>query len=168
MRFKYCPECGAPLGTRILGDEGRVPYCEVCGRPYFDMFSSCVITLVANEYSEALLLRQGYISDKYHNLVSGYISPGESAEEAAEREVFEETGVKISSLEFAGTYWFAKKDMLMIGFIARTDKTELTLSREVEDAGWYAADKAIDMVHPEGSVSHALVKLYLERQRKKG
>lgn len=163
MRFKYCPECGALLCARVLGDEGRVPYCESCGRPYFDMFSSCVITLVVNECGEALLLRQGYISDKYYNLVSGYISPGESAEEAAEREVLEETGIRIDSLEFAGTYWFAKKDMLMIGFIARADKTEPLLSGEVDSAGWYAADKAIDMVHPEGSVSHALVKLYLEK-----
>lgn len=163
MRFKYCPECGAPLGSRILGDEGSVPYCESCGRPYFDMFSSCVITLVVNEYSEALLLRQGYISDKYYNLVSGYISPGESAEEAAEREVLEETGVRINSLDFAGTYWFAKKDMLMIGFIARADKSDIMPSGEVDSAGWYAADKAIDMVHPKGSVSHALVKLYLEK-----
>lgn len=163
MRLKYCPECGAPLGSRILGDEGSVPYCESCGRPYFDMFSSCVITLVVNEYSEALLLRQGYISDKYYNLVSGYISPGESAEDAAEREVLEETGVRINSLDFAGTYWFAKKDMLMIGFIARADKSDIMPSGEVDSAGWYAADKAIDMVHPEGSVSHALVKLYLEK-----
>ena len=162
MRFKYCPECGAPLGTRILGDEGRVPYCEVCGRPYFDMFSSCVITLVANESGEVLLLSQGYISNKYHNLVSGYISPGESAEEAAKREVFEETGVEISSLEFAGTYWFAKKDMLMIGFVARVHKQDFHLSQEVYRAVWVTPEQALTMVHPGRAISRLVLEAYLQ------
>ena len=161
MRFTYCPHCGTKLIQKEIGDEGRIPFCENCGIPLFDMFSTCIIVLVVNEKEEALLLRQNDISKQYHNLVSGYMKPGERAEETVEREIAEETGVKIDSLKFAGTYWFAKKDQLMIGFFARAKKQELRLSGEVDDAAWVPVSDAIGMVHPKGSVSYALLERYI-------
>ena len=61
-----------------------------------------------------------------------------------------------------GTYWFDKKDMIMIGFLAETHKTDFKLSGEVDSALWIPAEKALTMVHPKGSVSHTLVKEYLK------
>ena len=104
MHFKYCPECGSRLIEKEIGDEGKVPFCEKCKNPLFDMFSACIIVLVVNEYDEAVLLRQEYISEKYYNLVSGYMKPGETAEVTAEREVYEEIGVQLCSLEPVKTY----------------------------------------------------------------
>lgn len=157
MRFKYCPDCGQKLIGRIIGDEGYVPYCERCNRPLFDMFSSCVIVLVTDGKGNVVLLRQNYISDKYYNLVSGYIQPKETAEECACREVEEEIGIKLKSLDFAFTRWFDKKDMLMIGFIGVSDGKELRLSKEVDGAIWKDAESALSLVHPQGSVSYELV-----------
>lgn len=165
MRFVYCPDCGSKLTGREIGDEGLVPFCEKCNKPLFDMFSTCIIALVINENGEAALLRQGYISNQYYNLVSGYMKPGETAELTAAREIEEEIGVKINSLEFAGTYWFGKKDMLMIGFIAKAKKTDLVLSGEVDEAEWIPAEKAISLVHPKGSISYALLEKYLQGQQ---
>lgn len=162
MRFKYCPDCGTKLTEKIIGDEGYVPYCGQCQKPLFDMFSTCVIVLVINEEDEAALLRQNYISSQYHNLISGYMKPGETAEETARREVEEEIGVTVSSLKLTGTYWFGKKDMLMIGFLAKARKRAFELSGEVDAAVWVPVEKAIQMVHPKGSVSYALVEKYLE------
>lgn len=157
MKFKYCPDCGQKLIDRIIGDEGYVPYCERCSRPLFDMFSSCVIVLVTDGEGNVVLLRQNYISDKYYNLVSGYIQPKETAEECACREVEEEIGLKLKSLDFAFTRWFDKKDMLMIGFIGVSDGKELRLSKEVDGAIWKDAESALSLVHPQGSVSYELV-----------
>lgn len=139
-----------------------VPFCDECQIPLFDMFSSCIIVLVVNEYEEAALLRQQYISETYFNLVSGYMKPGETAEETAFREVEEELGIRVEDLGIVGTYWFAKKDMLMIGFIARAKKQEFTLSGEVDDAEWIPIGESIHKVHPKGSVSYALIEKYLE------
>ncbi len=168
MRFTYCPDCGTKLIEKSIGDEGFMPYCEKCKKPLFDMFSSCTITLVVNEYDEAVLLRQDYISNEYCNLISGYIKPGENAEETAKREVKEEAGINLSSLEWAGSFWFAKKEMLMLGFIAKAKKCELSLSGEVDSASWVPVEKALTMVHPKGSISYALIERYCsERSRKK-
>lgn len=163
MRFKFCPDCGEKLGFRPMGDDGEVPYCEKCGKPWFDMFSSAVLSLIVNEFGEAVLLRQNYISKKYHNLISGYMQPSETAEQAAEREVYEETGIKPFDMKLIRTFWFSKKDMLMIGFIGRAKKVEFNLSKEVDGAEWVAAEEAIKLVHPKGSVSYALLDEYLKR-----
>lgn len=167
MRFRYCPECGQELGSRVLGDEGAVPWCDRCNRPWFDMFPTAIIALVHNRRNEVLLLRQLYIHPTYRNLVSGYMTPGETAEECAIREILEETGQRVTRLEPAGTWWFAKKEMLMIGFLAEVeDDTPLRLSCEVDGAEWVSADRAVTMVHPAGSTSHALADMFLERVAK--
>lgn len=163
MKFKFCPDCGEKLILKPIGDEGEVPFCENCGKPWFEMFSSAVIVLVVNEHGEAALLQQNYISDKYFNLVSGYIKPGETAEDTARREVAEEIGVEIFDLRIIGTYWYAKKGMQMIGFIAHTNKTEFSLSGEVDGVEWVDVEEAIKLVHPKGSVSYELLDEYLKR-----
>ena len=83
MRYIYCTVCGEKLTKTHAGDEGEVPYCETCDKRWFDSFSDCVIVLVYNEYNEIVLLRQAYLSDKYATFISGYIVPGENAEESA-------------------------------------------------------------------------------------
>lgn len=163
MRFTYCPDCGAKLIKKEIGDEGEIPYCGECEKPLFDMFSSCVIVLVSDGKDKVVLLRQNYISNEYYNLVSGYIKPKETAEECAIREVEEEIGLKIDKLEFVGTEWFDKKDMLMIAFIATTNDREIKLSKEVDEAFWEDAKTALGKVHPKGSVSYRLVSEFLNK-----
>lgn len=165
MRYKFCPLCGTELNDRETGDDGAVPYCIKCDRLWFDTFSSCSIVLVANEYNEIVLLRQGYMSDKYTSFVSGYIEPGESAEETAFREVREEIGVTLDSLEYAGTYWFAKNELLMHGFIGKTKKCALTLSQEVDSAEWTSAQDVVKTLFPKapGNAAYAIYEIFMEK-----
>ena len=158
MRFTYCPDCGEKLVMKEIGDEGEIPYCNNCKKPLFDMFSTCVIVLVKNG-ENVLLLNQSYISTQYRNLVSGYMKPGESAEECAMREVEEEVGIKLDKLEIIGTYWFSKKGLLMKGFMGETSRPSVKISKEVDNAEWVRYDKASALVHPKGggSVSAILV-----------
>ena len=162
MRFTYCPDCGMKLSSRVLGDEGAVPWCDGCGRPFFDMFSCCVIVLVMNEYEEAAILRQNYLSSQYGTLVSGYMKPGESAEECAYREVAEELGIGLEEVKIVKTWWHGRKDQLMIGFVGRAKKADFKLSSEVDEARWLPVEEALGQVHPKGSISYALIELYLQ------
>ena len=123
-----------------------------------------MIALVTDGAGQVALLRQKYISDRYANLVSGYMQPGETAEEAAAREIGEELGLTTTELRFVSTYWFEKKDMLMIGFIARVSRGSFRLSAEVDGAEWVPASEALAMVHPPGSGSYALVSGFLEEE----
>lgn len=163
MRFKFCPDCGEKLTTKSFGDEVDVPFCKTCDKAWFEMFSNAVIVLVVNEKSEVAVLRQNYISKRFYNLVSGYMKPGETAESSAHREVSEEIGIELTELRLVRTFWFAKKDLLMTGFIGRAKKAEFTLSKEVDGAEWIPAAEALGLVHPKGSVSYALLDEYLKR-----
>ncbi len=168
MRFTYCPNCGEKLGARVLGDEGSVPWCEHCGRPWFEMFSSCVIILVTNDNGEVALLKQDFPPNPYLKLVAGYIKPGESAEESAEREVMEEIGIRLKELRLVRTIWFEKAHQLMIAFHGVAENTDFTLSpNEVQGAGWYPVDEAVGLVRPPtpGSASAFLVNWYRERMK---
>ena len=167
MHFKYCPDCGRLLSSRILGDEGAVPWCDGCDKPWFDVFPVAIISLVHNERGEVLLLRQNYISTEFHNLVSGYITPGENAETCAIREIFEETGQKVEQLELVLTSWFERKEMMMIGFFAKVNSRDLVLSSEVDGAAWYHPEDLLSLVSTRpGSASRLLCEKYLSRLKK--
>lgn len=161
MHFSYCPRCGTKTVPKELGDEGLVPWCDTCQLPLFPIFSTCIIALAVDEYGEVALLRQGYISSRYYVLVSGYMKPGECAEECAAREVKEELGLEVNALTMTGTYWFEKKDMLMIGFVARVRRQDFHLSQEVDQAFWVTPEQALTMVNPGNAISHQVVEYYV-------
>ena len=161
MRFAYCPHCGTRLIPRPIGDEGMVPYCESCEKPLFDMFSTCIIVMVVNEREEVALLEQGYLSNQYRVLVSGFMKPGESAEECTRREVQEELGIQLEELRILGTDWFGRRDQLMIRFLGRAKKQPFTLSGEVEAASWVPVAEAPALMHPGKSISTEMVRQYL-------
>lgn len=168
MRYIYCPQCGRKLTESPAGDEGMVPYCEGCKKLWFDTFPSCSIVLVANERDEIALLRQNYMSDRYTSFVSGYIKPGENAEQTAVREVREEIGIEPESMEYAGTYWFEKQEMLMHGYIAKAKKKPLKLSPEVDWAEWTPAEKVIETIFPDspGNAAYAVYMKYMAQRKK--
>ena len=166
MHYIYCPFCGTKLTEIQCGDDGMVPYCKPCDKRWFDSFESCVIVLTYNEYDEVVLCRQGYLSDKYTSVTAGFITPGETAEECAIREVKEEIGLDLETLEYVGTYWFAKREQLMHGFIGFSPKKELTLSGEIDSAEWVPALEAPKTMFPAmpGSALHAIYHRFLEER----
>ena len=168
MRYTFCPDCGTRLTEKEIGDEGLVPYCEACQRPWFDGFPTCVITLVADQEGRVALLKQNYLSTQYMNLVSGYMQPGETAEQAAAREVYEELGLRVDTPRVTGTYWYEKKGLLMVCLVARTRDSAFTLSKEVDAARWADAREALSLVHPKGTASHQMIEQYLNAGRSNG
>ena len=101
------------------------------------------------------------------------MKPGEDAESCMVREIKEETGLTVDLLEPVCTNWFAKKDMLMIGFFARVkddnDLPEgchapLTLSTEVDGAEWHRPEEIVPLVHQKPtSTSRILALRFLDR-----
>ncbi len=148
VHYSYCPLCGQKLGLRSAGDDGMVPYCESCGQMWFDSFSSCVIVLTFNSRHEVLMTLQPHLTLQHWVFTSGFITPGESAEQAAAREVKEELGINLERVESAGTYWFARGGMLMHAFLGYTSSDDFTLSEEVREAEWCDVWRAAEKMGP--------------------
>ena len=165
MRFTYCPHCGSKLTKKEIGDEGLIPYCESCRLPLWDMFTTCIICAVVNEYEEIALLRQNYISSTSYVCVSGIMKLGESAEETVCREVKEEIGLNVETLQFIQSYPYEKKKMLMLGFLATVKKTDFHISGEVDSVEWFPLSTADEKLRP-GSIAWQLVSRVKEQFEK--
>lgn len=149
MDFTYCPQCGERLVSKVCGDEGETPYCDSCKRPFFPFSYPCVICLcVDGERSEIALIKQSYVSENYVN-VAGYVKQGETPESAAVREVKEEIGLDALSVSYVGSWYHAKSDNLMLGFVCAVKKGELTISSEVDEADWFPLEKARELLRQD-------------------
>lgn len=164
MRFTYCPECGRLLTLRPMGDEGPVPYCEACESPFFDISHPCVIVAVVNEKGEIALIKQHRVSTSNWVLVAGYIKPGETAEECVLREVLEETGLRPEGCDYLSSFHHRKRDLLMLGYLARVVKADFGQSSEVDAIAWFDLDHAGDNLRP-GSIGE---RVFLEARKRLG
>ena len=157
MHFLYCPECGAKTVPRQMGDDGAVPYCENCQKPLFDIFSTCVLSVVKNPAGQIALIRQSYGQQETYVGVAGYMQCGETAEAAALREIREEIGVEAAGLKFLFSAWHEAKGQLMLCFCAESDAADFRLSQEVREAKWFAPEDACAAVR-QGSIIERVVR----------
>lgn len=161
MHFIYCPHCGAKTVEREIGDEGMTAYCEACETPLWDMFTTSVICAVVNEENEIALLRQGYVSGENDVCVAGIMKPGESAEDAAVREIGEELGLKVEKLTYIRSFPYDKKAMLMLGYRADVRKRDFVLSQEVDAAEWVPIAEAPKRLRA-GGIAWQLVRIVIQ------
>ena len=165
MRYTHCPDCGHILAARELGDEGLVPWCDDCRRPWFDSFSTCIITAVLNADGQVLLQRESR-RPEMEVLVAGYIKPGESAEEATRREIAEETGLTATSLRYVGSFPHGGGDRLMLGFAAQAEGEAKPDSTEVVSSRWATLDEAVAALR-QGSIAQQVLRMILAAQSPK-
>lgn len=126
------------------------------------MFTTSIIAAVVNEYDEVALLRQNYVSTTKYVCVARIMKIGESAEETVIREVKEEIGQEVESLEFISSYPYDKKEMLMLEYKATVKKRDFKLSGEVDSVEWVQYDNALSLLR-EGSIAWQLVKTVIEQ-----
>lgn len=163
MKIKYCPVCGSEAIQKEIGDEGLMPFCPTCQMPLWDYFNTSIICAVVNEQEEIALLRQNYVSTINYVCVAGHMKSAESAEETVTREVKEEIGQDVEQLIYIRSYPYEKKNLLMLGFLAKVNKKDFKLSGEVDSVEWFPLSDALSMLR-EGGIAWQLVKEINERK----
>ncbi len=149
MEMKYCMCCGSMLTTRTHPTDGPVPYCESCGDYRYPVFSTAVSMIVMNpEKSEMILIRQ-YGQD-YDVLAAGYVDKGETAEKAVRRELMEELGLRVQTMQFLGSHYYEPSDTLMLNFLVTVEDRQAHPNWEVDSWRWFTVEEAKKSVRAGG------------------
>jgi NAD+ diphosphatase len=169
-RHRFCANCGA---ATIVAEAGYSRRCRQCGVTHFPRTDPVVIMLV--EHAGRLLLgrRAGWPGNRY-SVLAGFVSPGESLEEAVVREVREESGIQAYDARFVTSQPWPFPCSLMLGFEARSDGGEpRALDGELEDVRWFTLDdvklastetRADLRLPPPISIARFLIDRWLSRQ----
>jgi NAD+ diphosphatase len=103
-----------------------------------------------------------------YSCIAGFVEPGETLEEAVEREILEEVGVEVGEVRYVSSQPWPFPHSLMIGFEARWVAGEIEIDdSEIVDAGWYTPDD-LPMVPPAMSIARTLIDRWIERSFDRG
>ena len=137
---RHCPRCGGVLAPQ---QGGHVLCCTECGRDQFPRTDPAVIMLITDVEDRALLGRQPSWPAGRWSTLAGFVEPGESAEQAVRREVFEESGIRVGEVSYFGSQPWPLPASLMLGFTGVATSTEIAVDDdEIEDARWFSREEA--------------------------
>jgi len=117
-RHRFCANCAAPTEPR---DGGHERHCAACDAHHFPRTDPVVIVRVTDGEGRLLLGRKARWPEGRFSLLAGYVEPGETLEEAARREVLEESGVELGAVSYIASQPWPFPSSLMLGFSALAD-----------------------------------------------
>jgi len=134
-RSRFCCTCGAPCTAH---DAGHVLHCTGCGAHHFPRTDPAVIMLVTHN-DRALLGQPARFRDmRVFTTLAGFVEPGETLEEAVAREVFEESGVRVTDVRYHSSQPWPFPASIMLGFSATATTQDITIDPgELVAAGWF-------------------------------
>ncbi|HWF80504.1 MAG TPA: NAD(+) diphosphatase [Streptosporangiaceae bacterium] len=134
----HCSRCGA-ITEPIMS--GHVRRCTIDGSEHFPRCDPAVIMLVADADDRCLLARNVNWPQRRVSVLAGFVEPGESAERAVAREVYEEVGITVNKVTYAASQPWPMPHSLMLGFRAEAAGTEIRVdAEEIAEAAWYSRD----------------------------
>ena len=138
----FCGRCG----VRTVPEQGGIRLaCPACGAQHFPRTDPVVIMLVHHQGRALLARGTRFPGGRLFSALAGFLEPGESAEEAVAREVFEETGVRLGHIAYHSSQPWPYPNSLMLGFLAEAVDSALTLDpKEIAEAHWLTPGQVRD------------------------
>ncbi len=146
---RFCGHCGAPM-KRHTDISKR---CTNCGKEVWPQVSPAIIVRIRKcsvldadgterEPEKILLVHaRNFRRSDYYGLVAGFVETGETLEQCVEREVWEETRLRIANLRYFGSQPWPYPCGIMIGFTADYAGGDLQLQdEELTRGGWFTRD----------------------------
>ena len=153
---RFCGRCRTELQD---SDTDSALFCPVCGARYFPQLAPAVIVAVTrNEGREILLAHNRNFEGNVHSLIAGFVEAGETVEQAVEREVMEETSIRVGNIRYLRSQPWPFPNSLMLAFRAEyLSGTATPDGSELDSLGWFRPD-ALPPLPRQGSVAAAVIR----------
>ena len=162
----HCPRCGTPT---VPAPAGHLTTCPKDGTEHFPRLDPAVIMLVIDPDDRLLLARNALWPPGRMSVLAGFVEPGESAEYAVAREVYEETSIVVGQVRYMGSQPWPMPRSLMLGYEARAKGGQRIAvdDEEIGEARWFSRDElraAIDSgelgIAPSSSIARRLIEYW--------
>jgi NAD+ diphosphatase len=168
----FCANCGARTN---IEEAGYSRHCPRCGTRHFPRTDPVVIMTVEHDRRLLLGRREGWPAGRC-SVLAGFVSPGESAEEAVVREVQEESGIVARDPRYVSSQPWPFPSSLMLGFDAFADGGEpKARDGELAEVRWFgfdevsaaAAERNADLkLPPPVSIARFLIDCWIARHER--
>ena len=156
---RFCGRCGHEMEK---SPTERAMRCPACKNVEYPKICPAVIVAVTDGH-KLLMARSTAASYRKFALIAGFVEIGETFEQAVEREVMEEVGLRIKNLRYYKNQPWSFSDTVMIGFTAELDgKPDITLQEnELKEARWFTREEI-----PESTSTISIGRELIERFRR--
>jgi NAD+ diphosphatase len=157
---RFCGSCGSVMEEK---PEERAKICPTCKTVYFPRLSPAIIVAVTKE-DKILLARSGRFPGNMFSVLAGFVEIGETLEACVEREVFEETGIKVKNVTYYKSQPWPFPDSLMLGFTAEYAEGDICVDQEeIVEAQWFSADN-LPNIPGRISIARHLIDEFIRQQ----
>ena len=169
-RHGFCAVCGE---VTVMAEAGYRRRCNACSADHFPRTDPVVIIVIIRE-GRCLLGRSPNFIEGMYSALAGFMEPGETMEDAARREVFEEAGIRVGKVDYLLSQPWPFPSSLMIGLIGEALNDDIVMdAQELEDVRWFELAELKQMLaddHPDGlktprqmAIAHHLVLEAIDR-----
>jgi len=162
----HCPRDGTPT---VPAPAGHLTTCPTDGSEHFPRLDPAVIMLVIDPDDRCLLARNALWPKGRMSVLAGFVEPGESAEHAVAREVFEETAITVGRIRYLGSQPWPMPRSLMLGFQAAAPAGQrITVdAEEIGEARWFTREEMLAAIGtgelalaPTSSIARRLIEFW--------
>jgi NAD+ diphosphatase len=161
-RTQFCSACGARVSAR---NAGWVRTCDGCGIEHFPRIEPVV--MVRATHQGRILLARHHAYKQAWSTLAGFVEPGERLEDAAVRELAEETGVvaRAADLVYFGSQTWPLPASLLMAFTVEVDSDAITIDEtEILEARFFTRDELQSIqVSSTASLSGQMIEDWLAR-----
>jgi NAD+ diphosphatase len=166
---RFCANCGHETVIKTGGDRR---YCTACEREHYPRTDPVAIILVYKG-DKCLLGRGRHFEELRYSALAGFIETGETIEEAARREILEESGIRVGNITYHSSQPWPFVSTLMIGLMGEALSEDIIMDEaELEDVRWFTRADAramLESTHKDGftappplAIAHHLLRAFVE------
>ena len=149
---RFCGVCGGEMRWQT---EISKKCCE-CGKELWPSLATAIIVRVTRG-DEILMVHAHSFRDRHYGLVAGFVETGETLEDCVQREVWEETHLRVTNIRYFASQPWPYPSGLMVGFTADYLSGDLQLQKaELSDGGWFRRDN-LPCLPDESSIAYRLI-----------